>query len=109
MSRAKELLKKNISVLHVCFEVGFSSPTSFAGIFKKHVGLSPSRFQEREKSLYDAGIPLTAFQVENVDEEYQRLLDLGVKFSMQPTVFGPTKLAVLDDTCGNNIQLFQTL
>jgi len=59
--------------------------------------------------LFDAGIPLTAFQVDDLEKEYQRLLTLGVSFSMKPTVMGATKLAVLNDTCGNNIQLFEVL
>ncbi len=60
-----------------------------------------------QKALFDAGIPLTAFQVDNVETEYQRLSSLGVTFSMKPTVMGTVKLTVLNDTCGNNIQLFE--
>lgn len=62
-----------------------------------------------QKELFNAGIPLTAFNVDNVDKEYERLVNLGVTFSMKPTEMGPTKLAVLNDTCGNNIQIFQVL
>ncbi len=62
-----------------------------------------------QKALFDAGIPLTAFQVDNVETEYQRLSSLGVSFSMKPTVMGTVKLTVLNDTCGNNIQLFEIL
>ncbi len=62
-----------------------------------------------QKALFDAGIPLTAFQVDNVETEYQRLSNLGVSFSMKPTVMGTVKLTVLNDTCGNNIQLFEIL
>ena len=62
-----------------------------------------------QKELFKAGIPLTAFNVDNLDKEYERLADLGVTFSMKPTEMGATKLAVFDDTCGNNIQIFQVL
>jgi len=62
-----------------------------------------------QKALFDAGIPQTAFQVDDVEEQYRRLLDLGVSFSVQPTAMGPVRIAVLDDTCGNNIQLFEML
>ena len=62
-----------------------------------------------QKELFKAGIPLTAFNVDNVDKEYERLLNLGVIFSMKPTEMGATKLAVFSDTCGNNIQIFQVL
>jgi len=60
-----------------------------------------------QKALFEAGIPATAFHVDNVDEEYQRLIKQGVVFSIQPTPMGAVKLAVFDDTCGNNIQLVQ--
>ena len=62
-----------------------------------------------QKELLKAGIPFTAFNVSDLDKEYQRLTDLGVSFSVEPTQMGPTKLAVFNDTCGNNIQIFQVL
>jgi predicted enzyme related to lactoylglutathione lyase len=62
-----------------------------------------------QKALFEAGIPWTAFNVDNVDEEYKRLTDLGVSFSMPPTEMGTTKLAVFNDTCGNNIQVYEVL
>ena len=62
-----------------------------------------------QQALFEAGIPWTAFYVENVDAEYERLRAAGVVFSMPPTVMGPSKLAVFDDTCGNNIQVFQMI
>ena len=71
------------------------------------VAFPPARVYQQ--ALFDAGIPLTAFQVDDLEKEYQRLLTLGVSFSMKPTVMGATKLAVLNDTCGNNIQLFEVL
>ena len=62
-----------------------------------------------QQALLEAGIPYTAFNVDDVDKEYKRLSDLGVVFSMKPTSMGPTRLVVFNDTCGNNIQLFQLL
>lgn len=62
-----------------------------------------------QKQLFEAGIPLTTFHVDNLEDEYQRLLSLGVSFSMKPTVMGISKMAVFNDTCGNNIQIFQVL
>ena len=73
---------------------------------------SPNHFEASkvyQKALFDAGIPCTQFDVENVNDEYNRLLSLGVKFSMAPTLFGAAKLAILDDTCGNYIQLVELL
>ena len=60
-----------------------------------------------QKALYEAGIPWTAFNVEDIEAEYKRMLEMGVAFSMPPTQMGPVTIAVFDDTCGNNIQLMQ--
>jgi len=60
-----------------------------------------------QKELFNAGIPWTAFNVDYVDKEYERLINLGVTFSMKPTEMGAIKLAVFTDTCGNNIHIFQ--
>jgi catechol 2,3-dioxygenase-like lactoylglutathione lyase family enzyme len=58
-------------------------------------------------ALVEDGIPFTAFFVEDVEREYERLRSLGVHFSQQPTAMGPVTTAVLDDTCGNLIQIAQ--
>ena len=71
------------------------------------MGFAPSKVYQ--KALFDAGIPLTAFNVHDVEKEYERLIKAGVSFSMKPTAMGPVKIAVLNDTCGNNIQLLQVL
>jgi len=60
-----------------------------------------------KKAIFEQGIPLTAFAVEDVQAEYERLKKLGVKFTMEPTKTGPTTIAVFDDTCGNFIQIYQ--
>jgi predicted enzyme related to lactoylglutathione lyase len=59
--------------------------------------------------MMEAGIPYTQFDVEDVQQEFDRLTKLGVEFSMEPTEMGTVKVAVLNDTCGNNIQLVQYL
>lgn len=53
------------------------------------------------------GIPATSFAVDDVRAEYERLSALGVTFTQQPMTMGPVTTAVLDDTCGNLIQLAQ--
>ncbi|GAB4023226.1 VOC family protein [Spirosoma koreense] len=63
--------------------------------------------QVYQKALHEAGIPAAMFNVDDIRQEHERLLNLGVVFSMPPTTMGPTVLAVFDDTCGNNIQLVQ--
>jgi hypothetical protein len=74
--------------------------------------LEPMAFEPArvyQKALKDAGIPYTSFMVSDLTNEYERLIGLGLKFSMEPRTMGPVKMAILDDTCGNNIQLVQML
>lgn len=56
-------------------------------------------------ALVADGIPLAQFAVDDVEAEYARLTGLGVVFTQPPTDIGPAVFAVLDDTCGNLIQL----
>ena len=58
-----------------------------------------------KESTFNQRIPLTSFAVEDIQKEYERMKDLGVKFTMEPTQMGPVTVAVFDDTCGNLIQL----
>ncbi len=74
--------------------------------------LEPMAFEPTQvfqKSLKESGIPWTSFQVDDLKAEYERLKSLGVEFSMEPKEAGPVLMAVLDDTCGNNIQLIEML
>lgn len=66
-----------------------------------------SAVQTFQSALKKDAIPFTAFSVANLDDEYQRLSKLGVKFSQLPTVAGEVKIATIDDTCGNLIQLIE--
>nr|WP_250810779.1 VOC family protein [Neorhizobium tomejilense] len=58
-------------------------------------------------ALVEDGIPATSFQVDDIDSEYERLVSLGVSFTQKPMDAGPVRMVVLDDTCGNLIQLIQ--
>lgn len=60
-----------------------------------------------KESLVKDGIPFTAFEVSDIQNEYERMKKLGVEFTMEPTNMGPTTAAVLNDTCGNLIQIYQ--
>ncbi|MEM9545191.1 MAG: VOC family protein [Bacteroidota bacterium] len=62
-----------------------------------------------QEALMKAGIPYTQFDVDDVDAEYDRLIKLGVEFSVKPTAMGTVKIAVFNDTCGNYIQILETL
>ncbi len=60
-----------------------------------------------QEGLFEQGIPQAAFAVHDIHEEYERLKKLGVSFTVEPTPAGPVIQAVLDDTCGNLILLYQ--
>ena len=60
-----------------------------------------------KESLVKDGIPFTAFQVDDIQQESARLKKLGVEFTMEPTNMGMTTMAVFRDTCGNLIQIYQ--
>ena len=60
-----------------------------------------------KESLVKDGIPFTMFQVDDIQKEYDRLKKLGVVFTMEPTNMGTTTAAILEDTCGNLIQIYQ--
>jgi len=59
-------------------------------------------------ALVADGIPFTSFAVADVQAEFERLRGLGVAFTQEPTSMGSVTTAVLDDTCGNLIQIQQT-
>lgn len=60
-----------------------------------------------QKAMYDEGVPASMFAVSDIQQEYKRMKILGVTFRSAPTAMGPVIAAVLDDTCGNLIQLYQ--
>jgi catechol 2,3-dioxygenase-like lactoylglutathione lyase family enzyme len=60
-----------------------------------------------KEALVKDGIPFTAFQVDDIQKEYERLKKLGVAFKGEPTKGPGPATAIFDDTCGNLIQMFQ--
>jgi catechol 2,3-dioxygenase-like lactoylglutathione lyase family enzyme len=60
-----------------------------------------------KQALVADGIPFTSFGVDDVQAEYDRLRQAGVHFTQPPVAMGPVTTAVLDDTCGNLIQIAQ--
>jgi catechol 2,3-dioxygenase-like lactoylglutathione lyase family enzyme len=58
-----------------------------------------------KQALVDDGIPYTSFAVDDVEAEYERLRARGVRFTQEPRAMQAVTMAVLDDTCGNLIQL----
>jgi catechol 2,3-dioxygenase-like lactoylglutathione lyase family enzyme len=73
--------------------------------------LEPNATYPAMKALKEAlvadGIAYTAFQVDDIHSEYERMKALGVEFTMEPTNMGGITAAVFDDTNGNLIQMFQ--
>lgn len=60
-----------------------------------------------KSSLVNDGIPAASFKVDDLKKEFERLRELGVKFTLEPMDAGPVRMAVFDDTCGNLIQLVE--
>lgn len=58
-----------------------------------------------KQALVEDGIPFTSFAVDDARAEYERLNSLGVRFTQEPLTMGEVTTVVLDDTCGNLIQL----
>jgi catechol 2,3-dioxygenase-like lactoylglutathione lyase family enzyme len=60
-----------------------------------------------KEALVSDGIPFTSFAVDDLAAEFERLRSLDVRFTQEPAAMGPVTTAVLDDTCGNLIQIAQ--
>jgi catechol 2,3-dioxygenase-like lactoylglutathione lyase family enzyme len=85
------------------------SPDGPAGI---ELVLEPMAFppaRTYQKALFDAGIPMTAFLTDDIQSEFERLQQRGVKFRGKPQEMGPIIAVMFEDTCGNLINLVQPL
>lgn len=60
-----------------------------------------------QQAMFAQGIPITAFEADDLAAEFKRLTALGVAFTQAPTPMGPVIIAVFADTCGNLLQLYQ--
>jgi len=60
-----------------------------------------------QKAMFEQGIPMTAFEVEDIGMEHERLKNLGVVFRSEPVDVGTAIITTFDDTCGNLIQIYQ--
>jgi catechol 2,3-dioxygenase-like lactoylglutathione lyase family enzyme len=60
-----------------------------------------------QTALYQAGLASIVLGVDDIQHEYERMSQLGVRFTQLPTAMGAVMVAVLDDGCGNFIQLVQ--
>ena len=64
--------------------------------------------QAYQAALREDGIPITAFESDDVKRDVERLTALGVSFKGEPTDIGDAIFAIFDDTCGNYVQLYET-
>jgi AraC-like DNA-binding protein len=51
IEKAMQLLQANKPVSEACFSVGFESLTSFSGLFKRLVGISPSQYLAQQQLI----------------------------------------------------------
>ncbi|MDB5198831.1 MAG: glyoxalase [Chitinophagaceae bacterium] len=97
--------KKDIPMGEYSWLTVVSSESDEVELLLEPMAFAPAKtFQ---KALFDAGIPLTAFFVDDIEKECERMQNLGVKFKTLPTKMGPVTIAVFEDTCGNLIQIVQ--
>jgi predicted enzyme related to lactoylglutathione lyase len=80
-------------------------PADIELVLEPNANPAAKQFQE---SIFKQGIAITAFEVDDIKAEYERLKALGVMFTMAPTNAGPVTIAIFSDTCGNLIQLYQS-
>src|SRR5215471_16892476 len=80
------------------------APTDLELALEPNANPAGKAFQD---AMFKQGIPLAAFEVGDLAAEFARLSGKGVVFTQAPTSAGPITLAVLADTCGNLIQLYQ--
>jgi predicted enzyme related to lactoylglutathione lyase len=58
-----------------------------------------------QQAIFEQRTPAANFFVADTEAEYARLKNLGVTFTTEPTKTVGSTIAVLDDTCGNLIQI----
>ena len=63
--------------------------------------------REFQLAMFSRKIPVAAFQVDDLKAEVMRLRKQGVVFVAEPSDAGGVWLAIISDTCGNLVQLYQ--
>ncbi len=58
-----------------------------------------------QQAMFDQGQPAAMFYVDDVQREYNRMKAAGAEFTMPPTKVTGSTIAMLNDTCGNLIQI----
>jgi predicted enzyme related to lactoylglutathione lyase len=60
-----------------------------------------------QQALFQQGQPAAMFYTDDVQADYERMKERGAEFTMPPTDVTASKIAMLNDTCGNLIQVTQ--
>jgi predicted enzyme related to lactoylglutathione lyase len=60
-----------------------------------------------QQALFQQGLPAAMFFTDNVQGDYERMKARGAEFTMPPTDVTGARIAMLNDTCGNLIQVSQ--
>jgi len=60
-----------------------------------------------QQEIFQQGQPAAMFYTEDVKGDYERIKAHGAEFTMPPTDVTGSTIAMLNDTCGNHIQLVQ--
>src|SRR5216117_15803 len=62
-----------------------------------------------QQAMFQQGQPTAMFYTDDLQADYERVKARGAEFTMPPTNTTGSKIAVLNDTCGNLIQLTQLM
>ena len=60
-----------------------------------------------QEAIFQQGQPAAMFFTDNLDADYERMKTLGAEFTAPPKDVTASKIATVNDTCGNLIQLTQ--
>jgi len=60
-----------------------------------------------QQSMFEQGQPAAMFYVDDVQREYDGMKAAGAEFTMPPTKVTRSTIAMVNDTCGNLIQITQ--
>jgi predicted enzyme related to lactoylglutathione lyase len=58
-----------------------------------------------QQAIFEQGQPAAMFYVDDVQQEYERMKARGADFTMPPTKVTGSTIAMVNDTCGNLIQI----
>jgi predicted enzyme related to lactoylglutathione lyase len=65
--------------------------------------------QAYQKALFEQNQPAAMFYTDDLQADYERIKAKGAEFTMPPTDVTASKIAMVNDTCGNRIQITQLM